>query len=229
MTLEKDIPITVDGASSLYTDMDDLSYVKSAESSENNFENLSGRILTFNHADFPWRNISIQENDTPVYVADISAFTPNKPDIILHSRTENGPVVGQAHFRWSLSIKAGVGPNDVSMYWTNMKRGGVLHRNYTFEYRGRIYSLRRTHSTHNGVAPHQRAMFSHMKVVDEASKEVIAVYVSTLTVKKRRGTITFAQGVSPELEVLCIMGFAAWREKIARAGGRSSGGAGGWS
>ncbi|KAK4505970.1 hypothetical protein PRZ48_003935 [Zasmidium cellare] len=228
MSLDEDIPITVDGVSSLYTDADDLPSIKS-DSADTEFDNLSGRTLTFNHTDFPWRNISIEENDKPVYVADVSAFTPNKPDIIVHSRTEHGPVVGQAHFRWSLSIKAGVGPSDTTMFWTNMKRGGVLHRNYTFEYRGRTYSLRRTHSTHNGVAPHQRAMFSHMKVVDEVSKEVIAVYVSTLTLKRKRGTITLAQGVSPELEILCIMGFAAWREKLARAAGRSTGSASGWS
>lgn len=229
MSLEKDVPITVDGVSPLYTELADLSCVNTTDSSDNDHEHLSERVFSFNHAEFPWRDIAILENETPIYFADISVFTPDKPDITLRSRTENGPIVGQAHFRWSLSIKAGVGPNDTSMTWTNMKRGGVLRRHYSFEYRGRAYSLRRTHSTDNGVAPHQRAMFSHMKVVDETSNQVIAAFISILSVKRKRGTIKFAKGVGPELEALCIMGFAAWREKVARAAGRSTGGAGGWS
>lgn len=229
MNSDKDIRINVDGVSSLYPEIDDSSSIDDTEASAKDTRNLTGRRLTFNHAAFPWRNISVLENDTPIYLADISTFTPGKPDITLHSRTENGPMVGQAHFRWSLFIKAGVGPDDTSMDWTNMKRGGVLRRHYDLEYRGKTYSLRRTHATDHGVAPYQRAIFPHMKVVEEETGEVVAVYNSILTVKRKRGTIHFAKGVSPELEVLCVLGFAAWREKIARAGGRSSGGAGGWS
>lgn len=229
MSLEKDVPVTVDDDSPLYTELVDLTCINTTDSSDNDHINLSGRVYSFNHAEFPWRNISILEHDTPIYFLDISVFTPNQPDITVRSRTEHGPVVGQAHFRWSLSIKAGVGPDDTSMTWTNMKRGGVLRRHYTFEYRGRTYSLRRTHSTENGVAPHQVAMFSHMKVVDETTSQVIAAYISTLSMKRKRGTIKFTKGVSPEIEVLCIMGFAAWREKMARAAGRSTGACGGWS
>lgn len=222
MSLEKDIPINVDGTSSLYAETDDQSTTDDTETSAEDLDKLSGKTLTFIHADFPWRDISIIQDDTPLYYADISVFTPGKPDITLHSRSEHGPIVGQAHFRRSLSIKAGVGPDDTSMCWTNMKRGGVLHRNYAFEFRGKIYALRRTHSASNGVAtPHQKAMFSHMKIVEQSTGEVAAVYVSKMPVRRKRGTIKLAKDVSSELEILCVLGFASWREKIARRAGRS--------
>ena len=55
----------------------------------------------------------------------------------------------------------------------------------------------------------------HFKVVEEASGQLIALHVGELSIGKqgkRRATLKVAKGVSPELELLIVLGIAARRE-----------------
>lgn len=191
---------------------------------------LKGKTLDFNHGDFPWRDVAIQDSNSShlEYFADVSEFTKNSPDVVLHARGGNGPIVGQAHFRWSRSIQCGIGSDELSMDWVEMKRSGALHKKrFQFTFEGKTYSLLRTRDTEHGVGGMNRILMTHYKVVEEKSGEVVAYYASQSVPGRKKGTLTIKKGVNQNLETLVILTIVSIREKGRRRAHYSAGGAGG--
>ena len=95
-----------------------------------------------------WRaNLVFCDTDSaksPVYLAEISEFTSNKPDVTIHDvklrgkEDTSGPVLAVSRFRWSRNIKLGLGdpandPN--SVVWEEMKNQAMIgHSKYRFEF-----------------------------------------------------------------------------------------------
>jgi hypothetical protein len=179
---------------------------------------LNGQQLEFEQDGFPWRDINIRRaNGSNAYFADVSRFSRNVPDIQLRANGREGPTVAAAYFNISSSIKCGLGSNEQSMEWFDMKRTGVLgYQKYAFEYRGKKYTLHRSKDPGNGISGAQRFLASHYQVVEEQSGSILASYNGTVGIGKRKGTLAFAGDVSPQLEALIVVSVAAWREKARR-------------
>lgn len=191
---------------------------------------FKGRTLDFNHGDFPWRDVVIQDSNSsnPQYFADVSEYSKNSPDVVLHTHSGDGPIVGQARFRWSRSIQCGIGSDELSMNWVEMKRSGALHKKqFQFTFDGKTYSLLRTRDAEHGVGGMKRILTTHYKVVEEKSGEVVAYYASQSTPGRKKGTLTIKEGVNQNLETLVILTIVSIREKGRRRAHYTAGGAGG--
>ena len=185
----------------------------------------AGKALSFNHTDsFQMsRDMIIQDDKTPVYYADVSEFTRHKPDITLHRGSDDGPVVAASFFGWG-KFRLGLGSDDISMVWTELKRGGAfMSKRYAFEWKGRPYILQRAKSSDTHVTGFSKLMLTHFKVVEADSGEVIALYISN-KIGKKKGTMKLKSGLAEELEILCVLGVASWRDKMRREQPKGGGG-----
>lgn len=197
------------------------------------------KTLKFHHASFPWRHVNVlHPSGTAAYYAEISEASPKRPDVLLRAPGRDGAAVGRSHFRFSRSMRVGIGPDDLNAEWIELKSTSLLSkRGFEFEYRGRGYRLQRTHAKENGVDGVLRKVnLNHFKVVDvgpangsgEGGEEVVAVYVSeTFHPGRMKGTLTLREGAEEGLEVLIVLGVVGWREKKRRRAAYSSHGGGG--
>ena len=186
----------------------------------------TGKALTFNHTDsfHLSRDMIIQDAETPTYYADVSEFSRNKPDITLHRGGKDGPVVAASWYGPRKKIRLGVGSDDISMVWIELKRGGhLMSKRYAFEWDGKPYLLQRATSKDTKVTGLSKLMLTHFKVVDVESGELVALYVSH-KIGKKKGTMKFKPGLSEELEILFVLGVASWRDKIRREQPKGGGG-----
>lgn len=180
-----------------------------------------------NHGNFLWRDMEILHDDNPAYWAENSEVTRNKPDMTLHRGSKDGPICGAARYRFSRSITAGLGNDDISVDWVVMKRHGAINGSFQWEWKGRHYTLRRAKSAEHGGTGLQKLLLSHFKIVDDASGEMIALYVSEAGIARKKGTLKIAASVSAEIEILIVLAVTSVRDKQARRAKFPSGGGGG--
>lgn len=87
---------------------------------------------------------------------------------------------------------------------------------------GKSYVLQRAKSEDTKATGLSRMLIAHFKIVEESSGELIALYVSGM----KKGTMKLKPGLTEDLEILCVLGVASWRDKLRRQPPR--GGGGGW-
>ena len=186
----------------------------------------AGKALSFNHTDsFQLsRDMTIiQDGGAPVYYADVSEFTRHKPDVILRRGDKDGPVLAASFFGWG-KFRLGLGSDDISMIWTELKRGGsFMSKRYTFEWEGKPYILQRAKSEDTRVTGWSRLMLTHFKVVQADTGDVLALYISN-KIGKKKGTMRLKSGLAENLEILCVLAVASWRDKIRREQPKGGGG-----
>lgn len=187
-------------------DPDDLQGTIDSQTDQNT---LAGPRLTMQHEGFPWRDITVLENSVPIYFGSVSQYTPNTPDMVWHMGNNNGSVIGHIFIHFGRSIKCGLGEEETTMEWIEMRRDGLAgSKRYTFEWNGRMYEISRSNSGHRSGQYH---------ALDLETQETIATHSSKLKLRMRRNkTILFRAGVDPKLQLLLVMGFCAWREKARR-------------
>ena len=187
--------------------------------------------LDFNHGQFPYRNITIQntKDNSILYFADVSVFAAKLPDVTLHANGSDGPVIGASRFRFSRSMKFGIGDGsdrDLSMlHWIDLKNSGtLLKKKLQFELDGKLYCLLRSRE---GLSRIKTTMTTHFKIVEKASGTVVAYYVSKWSPGRRRGTLTLESGMSQQLETVIVLVIVSVGEKrrrrIASGGGNGGG------
>ena len=179
---------------------------------------LNGKIFTFySGSSFPWTDMKIlEDNDRVAYYAEVSEFTRNKPDIILHRGARSGSVCAHSFFGWfTRSFKCGMGPDETSMQWVEFKKGSFGKRRFEFHWDGRTYVLQAATSAETNVSGAARLMLTHFKIIDAESGEMIALYVSE-KIGGKKGTLSLKASLCGDLELLCVLGVASWRDKIRR-------------
>ncbi|KAK3057995.1 hypothetical protein LTR09_001072 [Extremus antarcticus] len=177
---------------------------------------LKGRELTFKHATKFRVEVCILEGQSQLYFAQICSLG-KKPDVILHSGLKDGPVLAAAHYRWGRDVIVGLGQDELSMTWYAFKRCHpfIEKRGFTFEWQGSNYLLQRATSSDHKATGAGRFLLTHFKVVEEATGELVALYVSQPT-GKTKATLKMKAGMNEELQLLCIVGVVSWRDKIRR-------------
>lgn len=187
---------------------------------------LAGQKLDFNYGSLFSRDFSIEDANTRQleYSISISQSLRSKPDVVLHARSSGGPPLeGHARFGWSKSIKCGLGANELSMEFFEVRSAGAFSKNYSFDYHGKVYAVLR-----------EGLFTSHYRVVDEKTGEAVAIYTSGSGPGSRKGSMTIKDGIPKDLQAMLVLAIVAVREKRRRsqraggaAGGAAAGGAGG--
>ena len=186
----------------------------------------AGKALSWNHTDsFQLsRDMIIQDGATALYYAEISEFRPRKPDITLHEGGKKEGAVVAASFYGFGKFRIGIGPDDISMVWTECKRSGSLFsKRFLFEWNGRTYSMQRAKSKDTNVTGFAKLMLTHFKVVEVDTGELVALYTSNKFGRKK-GTVRFKPDLPQDLEILFVMSIASWRDKIRREQPKGGGG-----
>ena len=54
-----------------------------------------------------------------------------------------------------------------------------------------------------------RLLLTHFKIVKEESRQMVALYVSEVGYRKRKGTLSLAAGMGDALRIPCVLGVAS--------------------
>ncbi|CAI7615287.1 unnamed protein product [Penicillium glandicola] len=138
------------------------------------------------------RNYNINSaDDQPLFYGEVSIFTPNKPDIILHAGTSShAPIVAVSKFlKSSGNYKIGIGnPDDViGVQWEDMTKELIHKPKYRFEMtiqcgsdqtqsgrRSFLWKRTRTVGVENS-AP-SKWTGRNYKLMDEHTEQILAVF-----------------------------------------------------
>ena len=185
-----------------------------------------GKALSFNHPDsfHLSRDMIIQDGPTAIYYGEVSEFRRRKPDITLHRGGDKEGSIVAASFYGFGKFRLGVGSDEISMVWTECKRGGsILSKHFLFEWNGKTYSLQRAKSKDTNVTGFAKLMLTHFKVVEADTGELIALYTSNKFGRKK-GTVKLKPDLPEDLEILSVLCIASWRDKIRRQQPKGGGG-----
>lgn len=187
-------------------------------------------------------NIKVcDEQKNVIYYCDFSEFS-SAPDVALHQGVDkHAPLVAVARFRWSIHLKLGVGnpvTSEHDMIWEDMKNvsRGIGHSKYSFEMsignERRRFMWQRTRDPADGVEGIGKMINWNYRLVDEATGEVLAVYLENfLKSWKKKGKLQLKADLGKDWELMCLVGSLGLCEKASRRARRraaaSSGGGGG--
>lgn len=170
-----------------------------------------------------------KEDGAPLHYVDLSVFSRNKPDLILHNGpSASAPVIAEAHIeRFSGHFKIGVGDpaRPDAVQWEELHREKVDASEYRFSTdlgsdERRNFVWKRTRSV--GVDGRQPSALSsrNWKLLNEAG-ELLAVFSSTHAISKC-GTLQINVDYGRDFEALvlisCLSLYERSRRRRARAG-----------
>lgn len=212
-------PADKDGEESRLSDVSssDVSNVDTAEANntqQHSSSKLNGPTFTISNGSFPWRDVTVLSDNSPLYFADVSQYTARTPDMTWHYQDKSGPVIGHTFIHLGRSIKCGLGSEETSMTWVEMKRNSFFSsKSYTFEWQGKAYIICRS-----GEGGSRKS--GQYSVLEAETKEVVAKHEGEFKfgspMIRRTKRVEFAERVGEELRVLVLMGVCAWREKSRR-------------
>jgi hypothetical protein len=180
-------------------------------------------------------------DDQPLFYGEISMFTPNKPDLILHAGTSTqAPIVAVSKFKKSSGdYKIGLGnPDNVSaVQWEDMTKELILKPRYRFEMtvqcgfdqaqsgrRSFLWKRTRTIGVENS-AP-SKWTNQNYKLVDEHNEQILAVF-SGATGLSRGGKLQIKVEYGEDFNRMVLISCLSLYEKARRRKQRGSGGGGG--
>ncbi|KAJ5084337.1 hypothetical protein NUU61_008916 [Penicillium alfredii] len=187
------------------------------------------------------RHYDIKSDDQPLCHGEVSLFTPNKPDLILHAGANNqAPVVAVCKFlKLSGSYKLGLGdPDDLhNVQWEDMTRENTLGSKYRFEMtlpslgdgpgERRSFWWKRTRTVAvDGAAPPKWWSDRNYKLVDEQTEQVLAVFTSERTYHKC-GKIQVMVEYGKNFDTMIFISCLTMYEKDKRRDNRGAGSGGG--
>lgn len=196
------------------SDVSNVDTAQANNSQPHSSSKLHGPTFTISNGSFPWRDVTVLSDNSPLYFADVSQYTLRTPDMTWHSQDKSGPVIGHTFVHLGRSIKCGLGSQETSMTWLEMKRNSFFpSKSYTFDWQGKEYVICRS-----GQGGSRKS--GQYEVLEAETKEVVARHEGEFkfgsTMVRREKRVEFAEGMGEELRVLVLMGVCAWREKSLR-------------
>lgn len=180
-----------------------------------------------------WRH-DYEVAGTHVFHVDNSAFQPGKPDLTFHAgRDTNAPIAGVCKFRhFSSDTEIGLGNPSLptGMSWERLSSKGFKKVQYAFcmslaDRPPQTFTWKKTHSLGKGGS-------SNLKLVEEQTQNVVAVFSSGGSFSKRTGQLDIYADYGERFHLMVLITGLALREKLRRksnaaAGAASGGGAAG--
>lgn len=188
------------------------------------------------------RHYDINSADgTPLFYADISLFTRNKPDLTLHAgASSQARIVAVSQFlKFSGDYKLGLGDPDnmSSVQWEDMTKETILSSRYRFEMAvpyepsqapgaRRSFLWKRTRSVGvDGSAP-SKWTTQNYKLLDERSEQVLAVFSGT-NIPGKCGKIQIRVEYGEEFDRMVLISCLSLYEKARRRNHNAAAGGGG--
>jgi hypothetical protein len=179
-----------------------------------------------------------QSHDDADFFVNTRTMVPGAPDLKLFagpSEDDDGKVLGIVRFlvkSGGVRIGFGDGVNERGMRWVDVKRHGVfVGRRYEFVWSPLngtdvTFAWRRTHEKKLGASA---TSLSDKKLVDEATGEVVAVYLSNRSMSgKKVGRLMVYKEYGGEWKMMVLLSFLGLLEndRRGRNGRFTTGGAG---
>lgn len=191
-------------------------------------------IAHYEIAHTTWRHhYDVASNGRHIYHVDNSSMKVGKPDLTFHCGPDNNaPIAGTIKFHhFSSDIEIGVGDprNPSAVRWERVTREGHMSLKHAFRTtvngQQRQFTWKRTKHMGEG-------RFGNMKLVDESTQAVIAVFSSGSAFSRQTGKLEVYADFGPQFQLLVLQSCLALRERIRRtnnsaaaAGGAGGGGA----
>lgn len=188
------------------------------------------------------RHYEVKSTDDQVlFYGEVSSFTINKPDVILHAGTSaQAPVVAVSKIlKSSGDLKLGLGnPDDVNnIQWEDMTKQSPLHSKYRFEMtvpsqqrdshgERRSFLWKRTHHVMVDDSSSFKWSSRNFKLVDEGTGRVLAVFTRERSISKC-GKLLFKAEYGETFDTTVLLSCVSLYERARRAGGGGGGGGGG--
>ena len=164
-----------------------------------------------------WRH-DYEITGSHAFHVDNSTLRPGKPDLTFHAGPDtNAPVAGVCKFRhFSSDTEIGLGdPTTPRISWESMSRESLRKVKYTFsmnfgDRRQRRFTWKKTSSlggSHSG----------NLKLVEEPSGSVVAVFSSGGSFSKRTGQLDIYANYGERFSLMVLITGIALREKLRRA------------
>ena len=202
------------------------------ESTEPVTKTGDAELKTYSVYSTKWHfNLRIHDqHGAPLYFVENSTWTPHKPDVTLHSGTENtGPVLGVAKFAVSSDITVGLGDlnvnNGLDMIWEAVAKKSIIkHSEYEWSMdlpgscERRTFIWKRTH--HFGLEDESSsatAALTNFKLLDALTGEIVANFARNGTSwRKRVGKFVIRADYGEEWELMVLLTALAIIEKVRR-------------
>ncbi|KAJ6137655.1 hypothetical protein N7471_004141 [Penicillium samsonianum] len=203
-------------------------------------DNGSSRVYNITNRLFHRHYDINSADDQPLFYGEISMFTPNKPDLILHAGTSTrAPIVAVSKFlKSSGDYKIGIGnPDDVNaVQWEDMTKELIHKPKYRFEMtvqcgsdqtqsgrRSFLWKRTRTLGVENS-AP-SKWTGRNYKLVDEHTEQVLGVFSGSRL--GRGGKLQIRVEYGEDFDRMVLVSCLSLYEKARRRRQSSSGGGGG--
>jgi len=179
-------------------------------------------------------------DDQTLYYGDISLWTINKPDIILHAgNSDKGPVVAVSKFpKFSGPYLLGLGnPDDMNAQYEDMTRESPLKMKYRFEMtlpskigdpNGERRSFLWKHTRHVKVDDSPSFQFAgrNYKLVDERTGQLMAVFTGE-RFSSKCGTLQIRGEYGEAFDRMVLVSCVSLYERARRNNRSAAGGGGG--
>jgi hypothetical protein len=146
--------------------------------------------------------VQIEGTSEPVYFVEVSNWTLSGPNVSLHAGNKHGPVVAAARLSklsGMVSIILGDGLDKHAAGWQKM-RSEILSYTTRWVYNSRPYVWKSTHHVDG-----ETTVIQHMKLLDELSGDVVAMYVRKTWSIGTRGTVRLRDDLGAEWEALTVL------------------------
>jgi hypothetical protein len=177
------------------------------------------------------------EDKNVLYFSETHEWS-SAPDVVLRQGVDKqSPIIAVARFRYSQDLKLGLGNSDASendMIWEDLKNattGRLGHSKYRFEmtidHQRRSFLWQRTRDSADGVHGIDKATDSNFRLVDEATGEVLAVYLDNVYKSWRKtGKLQFKGDLGKDWEIMVLIGCLGLCEKKRRRAAMNAASAG---
>ncbi|CAP74266.1 hypothetical protein E8E15_008779 [Penicillium rubens] len=208
-------------------------------------DNVPSRVYNITNQFFR-RHYDINSADNqPLFYGEVSEFTPNKPDLILHAGTSSkGPIVAVSKFaKSSGDYKIGIGNTDDvnAVQWEDMTKELIRKPKYRFEMTvqcesdqtqsgRRSFLWKRTRTIGVEDSAPSKWTGQNYKLVDEHTEQLLAVFSGAAGLErggKLQIRVEYGEDFDRMALVTCLSLYEKAKRRKHRAGGGGGGGGGG--
>ncbi|EME45394.1 hypothetical protein DOTSEDRAFT_79398 [Dothistroma septosporum NZE10] len=172
-------------------------------------------------------HLQIHHDNRPILWAETKRAFFSKPQVNLHTGSEDGPIVAAAKLKpMSSSFLVAFGDAAAKEIWEKVESGSFTKKQYGFTFQERQYCWRRTHDKSLGASSMGSQDFKLLDATDD--KTVLAAYINQKwSTREGKGRIDWMAELGQDVEIMAIAVLLGLAMRIRAARSAAAGGAGG--
>ncbi|SMR50380.1 unnamed protein product [Zymoseptoria tritici ST99CH_3D1] len=171
-----------------------------------------------NTGTFTTRHLVLSQNGKPFLWVNTSSGFLGPPQINIHTKSVNGPIVVATRLRVTSSgCRVKLGNPDAVGKWHDVESQSFGSSQYGFSWQGKNYAWKRTHRTELGASDWRNGDY---KLIDKScSERVLAVYITNRSWFNSTdiARVEFMMELGLEVELIAFAGMLGIAEHIRRA------------